>query len=99
MFRSASNPVREARQFQGAQYNGPVGSVHNCATTGSCTHQYQKPYQRPVATANNYAATNSGHQRPVVTTNNNYPATNSGHHGNGQKFQGPLNVATVINKE
>ena len=37
-FRSAGNPVREARQgaFGNQQFNGGVGTVNQCATTGSC---------------------------------------------------------------
>merc|ERR1739848_603027 len=36
--RSAGNPVREARQgaFGNQQFNGGVGTVNQCATTGSC---------------------------------------------------------------
>ena len=60
-FRSASNPVKEARQFGGAQYNGAIGQINNCARAGSCQTGNRQIYQASVGTINNCAATNSCH--------------------------------------
>ena len=68
LFRSASNPVREARQFEGAQYNGGIGQLNNCATAGSCHTGNKQIYNGHVNTVHNCAATNSCHHgvRPVA---------------------------------
>ena len=68
LFRSASNPVREARHFEGAQYNGPIGTVNNCASPGSCHNGKVIRYDGPITTVNNCAATGScGKKKRSIT--------------------------------